>query len=189
MNDKTFFLIMMYVITLLIPLIPAITLYKLFPKDKITVKGKLTGFTINATGGFAAYIATVLLGFYMLNKFPEFINSTFNNNITARANLVFQDIDGKKTVAPSYEDLEKMIISFDPKIQRVSSSEINLELPGGFDGQLIVTLKGYETYVSKLNKDSMKNNIMILSDVILKKVPEYKPAEVALQSSSIQLNP
>ena len=55
---------------LLLPLIPSILVYKIFPTDKISTSGKLLGFTINAGGGFAGYLICCLFLFqFMLKDF------------------------------------------------------------------------------------------------------------------------
>ena len=40
----------------LLPLIPAILLFKLLPNDKLTVNGPFNNFTVNASGGVGAYV-------------------------------------------------------------------------------------------------------------------------------------
>ena len=40
----------------LLPLIPAILLFKLLPNDKLTVNGPFNNFTVNASGGVGTYV-------------------------------------------------------------------------------------------------------------------------------------
>jgi len=59
---------------LLLPLIPAILIYKTFPKDRISIKGVLHAFTINASGGFAAYlICCIFLYFFVLQGYIQYL--------------------------------------------------------------------------------------------------------------------
>jgi hypothetical protein len=66
----------LYVLYVLLPLIPAVLIFRLFPEAKVTVSGPLQNFTINATGAFAAYIVTVALGFFLVRNAEVQINST-----------------------------------------------------------------------------------------------------------------
>lgn len=58
----------LYALYVLLPMIPAILIYKLFPDTKVGVRGPLGTLTISASGAFAAYIVTVLLGFFLINN-------------------------------------------------------------------------------------------------------------------------
>lgn len=60
--------IIVAVLFLLLPLVPSILVYKISPKDKISTKGRLFGFTINATGAFASYLICCLFLFYFVIK-------------------------------------------------------------------------------------------------------------------------
>lgn len=46
----------LYATWILLPLIPAILIYWLFPDNKVTVSGPFAGLTVNASGAFAAYL-------------------------------------------------------------------------------------------------------------------------------------
>jgi hypothetical protein len=154
----------MFGITLLIPIIPAIVIFKLFPSDKIKIKGTLSNFTINATGGFAAYVFTVVLGFYMLLRFPAIINDIMEKpqNVQFRAKMVFKSTDGNIIDAPSYEELRKLVIKYEPDIHQNDRDSLRLELPPGYTGNLIVSLPGYETNVCFLNKNNSTSHEIIL---------------------------
>lgn len=65
-----------YVLYVLLPLIPALLIFKLFPDTKVTVAGPLQNLTINATGAFAAYVVTVALGFFIVQDVVTQINSS-----------------------------------------------------------------------------------------------------------------
>ena len=49
-------LVGLYVMWVLLPLVPAILTFKLFPKNELVVTGPFAGFTVNAGGAFAAYL-------------------------------------------------------------------------------------------------------------------------------------
>jgi hypothetical protein len=56
----------LYVLYVLLPLIPAVLIFKFFPDTKVTVSGPLQNLTLNATGAFAAYVVTTSLGFFLV---------------------------------------------------------------------------------------------------------------------------
>ena len=68
-----FLLITIYI---LLPLIPAIIIFRLFPNTTVAVSGPLQNFTINATGAFAAYVVTILLGVFLFRNAETAINYT-----------------------------------------------------------------------------------------------------------------
>lgn len=48
------------VLTAVLPLVPAVGIYKLFPDTKVAVSGPLSGLTLKAGGSFAAYLAVLI---------------------------------------------------------------------------------------------------------------------------------
>jgi hypothetical protein len=55
----------LYLLYVLLPLIPAILIYRLFPDTKVAVSGPLAGLTMKASGAFAAYVIIVALGVFL----------------------------------------------------------------------------------------------------------------------------
>jgi len=66
----------MWVAFVCLPLVPALVIFKFFPDAKVSISGPLQKFTINANGGFAAYIVTVLLGWSVVSYIQGEIRST-----------------------------------------------------------------------------------------------------------------
>ena len=62
-----------YVVALLLPLIPAIFIFKIFPDTKVSIKGPLSQFALNSTGAFAAYIITFFLGWPVIKEYREIV--------------------------------------------------------------------------------------------------------------------
>lgn len=65
-NPAVVYSFCLYMLYVLVPLIPAILIFKMFPESKVTVSGPLQNLTVNATGAFAAYVVTVALGFFLV---------------------------------------------------------------------------------------------------------------------------
>ncbi len=75
-NPTVTYSFLLYAVYVCLPLIPAILIFWLFPDAKVTVSGPLQNLTVNATGAFAAYIVTALLGFFLVKYIEVQITST-----------------------------------------------------------------------------------------------------------------
>jgi hypothetical protein len=83
----------------LVPIIPASLLYKWFPDTKVSAKGVLSKFNINSSGAFAAYLVTVLVGYFVIAPINEAILglvTTPSAVWTVRGNLQLQDKQGTR---------------------------------------------------------------------------------------------
>jgi hypothetical protein len=59
-----------YLLNLLVPIVPAVIIYRLFPEAKTnnTVEGSIAGWKIKAIGAWGAYVTAFLLGFWAINS-------------------------------------------------------------------------------------------------------------------------
>jgi hypothetical protein len=64
LDDTVLYSFGLYVLYVLLPIIPAVVIFLLFPDTKVWVSGPLQNLTIKTTGAFAAYVVTVSLGFF-----------------------------------------------------------------------------------------------------------------------------
>jgi hypothetical protein len=67
-NEPVLYSFGLYILYVLLPLVPAVLIFRLFPDSKVTVSGPLQNLTLNATGAFAAYVVTVALGFFLVKN-------------------------------------------------------------------------------------------------------------------------
>ena len=56
----------LFSLTLLLPILPAVIIYRIFPDTKVAAQGPLRGLNIKTSGAFAAYVITVLIGLVVL---------------------------------------------------------------------------------------------------------------------------
>lgn len=109
----------------LLPVIPAVIIYKHFPDTSVGAKGILGGLKINATGAFGAYIITCLLGVFIIKKALVFIEDASNKNWTISAQIRFADENGKELDLDT-DQLESMTrltnVSFNPPDSVMKSS-------------------------------------------------------------------
>jgi len=52
-----------YLLNLLVPIIPAVIIYRRFLENKSSIEGGVAGWKIKATGAWAAYVTAFVLGF------------------------------------------------------------------------------------------------------------------------------
>jgi hypothetical protein len=81
-NEPVLYSFFLYLLYVLLPLVPAVLIFRMFPETKVTVSGPLQNLTLNATGAFAAYVVTVALGFFLVKDVVAEIESTRHYVVT-----------------------------------------------------------------------------------------------------------
>lgn len=176
LNQSSTMLILLYILGLLVPLIPAIIIYKVFPKDKISFRGKISNFTINSTGSAAIYFSTILLGFYFINELPELVVAIGKTPCKLKAELVFQDVEGNQISPPSAEMVDQIRIVINPSFQVVTQKDLRITLPElDSKGKLEVGLEGFKTamtFIGEKKVDAKKSEVDI-GQIVLRQEPVY----------------
>lgn len=110
-------LMIAYAVTLLVPLIPAILVFKLFPRDRATAEGTLQGIKFKASGAFAAYVITVAMGFWLSSDFKAVIASTLSPTWTVTGTIEIRNGQGDPVNDPREMDRLRRKIDFqrDPR--------------------------------------------------------------------------
>jgi hypothetical protein len=101
----------LYALYVLLPLVPAVVIFKLFPKTSVSVSGPLQNFTINATGAFGAYLVTVLLGYFLVNRIDTRIDTLRRPVLTYEADLTLLDEDRKPISDAASKDTRSLEVS------------------------------------------------------------------------------
>ncbi len=136
-----FFLYCLYV---LVPLIPARYIYKWFPNSQVTASGVLSNFKINASGAFAAYIVTVLLGYFIIDSTKERILSLSDQESrtwVVKGGIELRDKDGGIIEHSNF--LNRVSVNVRPDVFIHENGELLLKLPGTTTGdwpQYFVTI-------------------------------------------------
>jgi hypothetical protein len=118
----------LYLLYVLLPLIPAILIYRLFPDTKVAVSGPLAGLTLKASGAFAAYVVVVALGVFLVKDTHTIIAGMAQPVWTIRAQVELYDRAGKKVEDQSF--LEYLEVVLNPDIRLREGSYIRLQVPG-----------------------------------------------------------
>jgi len=69
----------------IVPLIPAVLIYKVFPNSVVTTSGKLAGLTVKATGAFAGYLIVFTVTYPLIVWGQNLIKVTKNTYWRVRA--------------------------------------------------------------------------------------------------------
>jgi len=159
------FSFVLYIIYVLLPMVPAMVIYKLFPDTKISTSGTLSGWKVKTTGAFAGYIITVVLGYFLIQNTHQLI-AQINNpywEISAKVQLLNEDgteYNIKGSNANLIDTLEVMVA---PKLQRVNSGTVHLIIPGNRKNWEMTELKfeipNYGYTLINL-KEATKNSII-----------------------------
>jgi hypothetical protein len=118
----------LYLLYVLLPLIPAILIYRLFPDTKVAVSGPLAGLTLKASGAFAAYVVVVVLGVFLVKDTHTIIAGSTQPVWTIRAQVELYDRAGKKVDDQS--SLQYLEVVLNPDIRAREGSFIRLQVPG-----------------------------------------------------------
>lgn len=155
-NNAVLYAFGLYVLYVLLPIVPAAILFRMFPDTKVTVSGPLQNLTLNATGAFAAYVVTVGLGYFVVQN----VNNRINDLTAAKVWTV--------SVPIQLQDGEHKPLSGTGGITRDTKLDFDRPLykDGGGDGDSI-----YIT-VPILGKDWRTISVS---------KPGFKPASVHLQ--------
>jgi hypothetical protein len=118
----------LYLLYLLLPLIPAVIIYRLFPDTKVAVSGPLANLTLKASGAFAAYVVTVALGAFLVMDTHKIISGSTTPVWTIRAQVELLDRNGKKLEDQS--SLQFLEVVLNPDIRAREGRYIRLQVPG-----------------------------------------------------------
>jgi len=162
-------------------MVPAILIYKWFPDTKVGVKGPLGNLTMKATGAFAAYVITVILGFFLVNNTHQLIAGMVHPTWTVKAKVELRDINNEKI--NNRELLNTLKIGVKPDIVLREENFIQLELPGGEEirpylsfyipnfGKKAICLSDMDS--TQVERNEIKKILSFVDPIIIKLAPEY----------------
>lgn len=154
---EIYYVLLVYVVYILLPLIPSIIIYKLFPDTSVGTSGVLGNLKINATGAFAAYIITVILGNWMIEFSKESIK--YQNKISweVSAEFEFKDEHGS-LIKITKEEVERKfkIKQTTPSYESINSNSFVFMVYGEDDlPSLLVNYPGYQEIKINLNEEDI----------------------------------
>lgn len=165
-----------YLLNLLVPIIPATIIYRLFPEGKTSggaggsVEGNVGGWKIKAVGAWGAYVTAFLLGFWAIQSTAlPLIRAVGGASVwTIDSDFQLTDEQGKEIVA----SVDKLVV--DPPMvipwgghATIKVFSENQDPPAS----LKMKLEGYEPKVVDLTGVPHKEGKINLPPVTLKRLP------------------
>jgi len=120
--------LLLYIFYVLLPLVPALIIFKVFPDTKVALQGPFQNFTLNATGAFAAYVVTVGLGVFLVNNTTNLISSMTIPTWKVRAQIELRDADNK-LIVPTSETLRLLAVQIKPDRDDITAPFVTLKIP------------------------------------------------------------
>lgn len=131
----------LFSLSLLLPIVPSVIIYRLFPDSRVTAEGPLRGLSVKTSGAFGAYLITVLLGAFLTTKTMTLIENAHQAEINPASKVILNlhpiDQDGNPLPPGALNDLQPMI-RLDPEIYRIGESAVELDVPGSPDAYTIL---------------------------------------------------
>ena len=123
-----FSLIGLFTVWVILPLVPAVLIYRLFPDTAVAVSGPFANLTVRASGAFAAYLIVFAATYLFIVKQTEEVVVSFQRPFwTIKGRIVLIDKEGQEVTAESL--IEKMRIRTDPDQFKVQSYRVQLSIP------------------------------------------------------------
>ena len=187
--------ILLWAMFVLLPMWPAIKIYKLFPDTKVGISGPLQGLDVKASGAFAAYVVTALLGFILVLNTKELIDAykDKDQSWSVISEIQFLDAEGNPLDDANLQSLLKVLdITILPDKKNLPDKQVKITIPNyNEDIVLQYSLDGYITK-SKTLSDATPNgdNKLDLGHIELKPVEqEYRLGTMFLAPSNAVSRP
>ena len=139
--------IVLYLLFILLPLVPSVVIYKLFPKTNVGLSGPLHGLTINASGAFAAYVITAILGYFLVSNALFLINTLVFPRWQVVAEVQLHDPNNERYAEVTERQLiqDLLEVTTIPPLLRTSRNSVRMEISSKLDElpQLLFSIKGF----------------------------------------------
>lgn len=184
----------LYILYVLLPLIPAVIIYKNFPDTKVGTNGVWGALKINATGAFAAYLAVVVLGYFIIQDIQRNINASNFDNAPwfVKSEVILLSKKGKEYQRCSRITEDSIKIKLDVKTtpdynqKNLNVVSFPMYYKDGYSN-ISFTYKGFESQIKTLHPDSVrfdyKNRTIYLGKVKLIEIHQNYNQE-AIKSNS-----
>jgi hypothetical protein len=177
-----FSLIGMYTVWILLPLVPAILIYWLFPNTTVAVSGPLSGLTVKAGGAFAAYMVVFAGSYSLVQTTKETIGGFQRQFWTINGLVKLVNTNGQEIT--SQDLLKKIAVSTKPDPHTVESYHVRLKIledgEGGFPlvvvqipqfGEKVIDLKS----TTSIDIDSYHKTIALKEPIIIQEFSQIRP--------------
>lgn len=171
-------LLVFFVLVICAPLIPAVLIYKLFPRQQAGVSGSLWGLTISATGAFAAYVITFILAYQMVQRGSQIIGGMVHPIWKVSAKVKLVDENGAEVANPEW--LKGLVVELHPDFYTTANELISVSVPET-DGTLpnvVLRIPNFgsnviDTSNVRLSRNEYTKQINVTDPIIIKKFPVW----------------
>jgi hypothetical protein len=131
--------IAMYILYVLLPLVPSVLIYRIFPDTKVSLTGPLAHLTLRASGAFAAYVVVVILCYFPVQRTEELIAGLAYPTWTVTGSVVL--LDTANHPIPNQENMLKGLRAITkPELVETSGNQVILSIPGITDPKRSITI-------------------------------------------------
>jgi len=120
--------VMILLVVVLVPMVPSITIYRLFPKDQVMVSGPFQGLTIQAAGAFAAYFVTFLAMTPFAWRTFNVATATISPAWTIRGDILFVDTKGNP-IPDQGKMFEQLQLTLKPNPFSATGGKLRIKVP------------------------------------------------------------
>jgi hypothetical protein len=129
-------LIVLYTVWVLLPIVPSVLIYRLFPSTTVAVSGPLASLTVRASGAFAAYLIVFAATYTVISRAEETIGGFQHPFWTIKGQIRLVDHDGKETHSEAL--LAKLVLKTEPGPFTVQSYLVRMNVPEVEDFPLLI---------------------------------------------------
>jgi hypothetical protein len=136
----------------LLPLIPAILLFRLLPNDKLTVNGPFNNFTVNASGGVGAYVLIFATITVFISDLKKILTPVPQQYWTLHGDVELIKTDGERVPIRVYSGKIKVVTEPDMGQVNPAAGSLLVKLVEGESGLPAV----------RINVDSFGEKILVI---------------------------
>lgn len=165
----------------LLPLVPAVLIYLIFPKSQTSLKGPFAGLTIRSSGAFAGYFLVLLATYPLLNRLNNNLEATLKPTWEIAGTIQLEDENGNRM---NFDNRNSPLrIELDPElVSPEGRSGFRLRVPeiGDKVPSIYVRYPGFATYLldpfnaeagDNVKIDHARREIRITSPIIIRRQP------------------
>lgn len=172
-------LVIIGIICVIVPLVPTILIYKLFPNNTIAVDGPFAGLTVKATGAFAGYLIIFFLMYLKLDGIYNRIADFKPESWTLLGNVELRDSNGKPLVSDDY--FRRLVIETRPSWYKADKYGLEVKLRSGLGEahpKIVVRIDNFGAKIIDPNMENEKKDTF-------RKVIDLKPIVIMQQDSDV----
>ena len=159
----------------LLPLIPSVVIYWLFPDTKVAASGPFANLTLKASGAFAAYLIILLVVNSRFGQVYDTISATMAPTWTVRGKVKFIDKDNNEINKPRL--LKALKIMVDPPTLQKGDREFWFKVPDLKNHSMIVfQIPGF--WEKKINVQNIDpaNPVVDLDEILIRQIDTIENA-------------